>query len=164
MSKVTVTLTVEGTSNAMIEVRSDDGKVTRWSPYAWEPKYNGRFNALHEQVGGAVCRALGITDVVSARNARALVEPEETVLLYCYALTYRPPAYTHCPEGWELIERSQGTGYDARRDLPVSQYLFGVIGYRQRLSQEDVLRYELQPLGTRDVAKRLLQLPEEMAR
>jgi hypothetical protein len=57
---------------------------------------------------------------------------------------YRPPGFATVPAGWVLLERPKlDCGFDRRIDLPVSSYMFGVIGYSKPLSDDDVKRYEL---------------------
>lgn len=67
--------------------------------------------------------------------------------MFLYTPKYRPPAFAGLPRGFELIETPQDrTGYN-RPDLPTSQHRFGVIGWSERLSTEDVEKFQLTYLG-----------------
>lgn len=67
--------------------------------------------------------------------------------MHLYAPKYRPADAFNVPRGWELVERGTSNCFPLRRDLPLGDSLFGVIGYKDKLSPEQVESYELKYLG-----------------
>lgn len=68
-------------------------------------------------------------------------------MIYKYAPMYRPPGFASLPKGWNLLERPRlNCGYDRRTDLPLSQHVFGVVGYDRPLTADEIKNYELKVL------------------
>lgn len=68
--------------------------------------------------------------------------------MFTYTLMYRPAGTYTLPKGWELVARPKGYnhGFELRTDLPVSSYQFGIVGYPQPLTDEDIKTYQLLPV------------------
>ena len=68
-------------------------------------------------------------------------------MIYKYVPLYRPPGFASLPKGWTLLERPRlNCGYDRRTDLPLSQRMFGVVGYDRQLTASEVTNYQLEVL------------------
>jgi len=67
--------------------------------------------------------------------------------MYYYTPIYRPPGAFTLPRGkeWTLIERPRNGGFERRVDLPVSAYAWGIIGYAEPLTPEELATFELSP-------------------
>lgn len=68
--------------------------------------------------------------------------------MHKYAPKYRPPGFATVPDGWELLEtgRNGSDHFPLRSDLPRGIHAFGLIGYPQPLTREQVESYELVPV------------------
>ena len=69
--------------------------------------------------------------------------------MFCYAPQYRPPQFSALPKGWELLETPQDRSGLNRPDLPTSKYRFGVIGFAEKLTNDQRDQYELTYVGER---------------
>jgi len=69
--------------------------------------------------------------------------------MYIYRPTIRPPGYATVPNGWRYVEVPLEIAA-RRRDLPVSRYRYGLIGYDHRLDRPDEERFALEYLGSRE--------------
>jgi hypothetical protein len=69
---------------------------------------------------------------------------------YLYTPLYRPPGAFSLPKGWTLIERPAlvPNNFERRKDLPVSQYPHGVVGFDSKLPPQDVADFQLRFLGS----------------
>lgn len=72
-------------------------------------------------------------------------------MAFAYAPKLRPPTRDGLPRfEFELLERPHfGFGFDRRTDLPASSHQFGVVGFKEKLSADDVEHFDLEYLGER---------------
>jgi hypothetical protein len=72
-----------------------------------------------------------------------------------YTLLYRPPSFATLPPqiGWTLVERPARTphGFERRTDLPVSAHPFGVFTFDRELTPDEIERFELVEVTSREV-------------
>jgi hypothetical protein len=73
--------------------------------------------------------------------------------MHLYVPKLRPPTTVNLPRGeWTLVERPYpGLGFDRRVDLPASTYRFGVVGYEEKLNDEQVEHFDLEYLGEKEI-------------
>ena len=67
---------------------------------------------------------------------------------HIYRPLYRPAPFAGLPKGWDFVEVPIELA-GSRRDLPVSRYRHGVIGYDRKLTVEEVADHQLEYLGER---------------
>ena len=64
---------------------------------------------------------------------------------YLYRPLYRPAAFANLPKGWDYVEAPPDLAYRGlRRDLPMSSWIFGIIGYDRMLTPEEIRDHELE--------------------
>ena len=66
--------------------------------------------------------------------------------MHLYEPLLRPAGFATAPSGWEYVERPASVMLN-RPDLPQSRLRYGVIGYREKLSDETREHYSLRYIG-----------------